>query len=263
MNATSYQFDKHKGTYITEVANDRDTYGSGAGGFTAASINSTNYEHPNFRGAAVSVEPPRYLRSGLKGSDTVQKLYHPEDINRDETGKEVSRQHALFYVKPPVITNSASTHNYLPETKMATATAIAESKKRYGRVPWASNNTSAYSTPAVNKAVEAGVLGGIEHTVPGQQAEQGNISDMAWGKEVAQTSAHNVKIGMSKGATFKQRKLRSGEVKRNVSSALEEPLKEHARKKRGLPPADQKKEKAPKKKTTTKKKAGIRTYKGY
>jgi hypothetical protein len=251
------QFDKDKGTYTYDLENDKETYGKTAGGFTVASINSTDTDHPDFRGAAASVQPPkRYVRAnnyGPKGEnfwDKAQQVYHPEDINRDKNGKEVSRQEALTIEVPPVLTDTGATHNYIPETKRATATAIAESKKRYGRTPWASNNTSEYSTPAVNKAIEAGILGGIEGR-SSKVAKVGNFSDMEFGAATARVAASNIKLSKSRNAGFKSKKIRNAEVEKNVAD-VDDQMRAHVRKKLNIEPAPQKK-KAPK----TKKKSYV------
>jgi hypothetical protein len=217
MNTTGGgQFDKHKGTYVTDMERGHDLHDDLGVGFMSTTINSTNYEHPNFRGASTMVTPPQLKPNTDADYDRFTKIYHPEDHIRDKDGV-ANVQESLFGIKPPIISSMGTTHRLSPDVGRSLSTALAESKKRYNMKPWASGNTSEFSTPLADKAVAAGILGGIEGKRSKDSAEKGNEEGLEYGKQAAQIGAYNVKLGLSKRTGVKQKRVSNREVDKNTT----------------------------------------------
>lgn len=109
---------------------------------------------------------PDYLEKAQKRFDDLTDRLHPEDLIKDSSGNVVGRQDSLFVVPPPTLLAAASSKPYLPESKNAIATAIAESKRKWGVAPTFSTTLSQDSEPVVRQLTEAGLLRKTAETDP-------------------------------------------------------------------------------------------------
>jgi hypothetical protein len=131
------------------------------------------------------------------GSGAVVQVHHPQDIydnnpsaydvysNRadDYDMKRWAEENAdkrgnvpLFNAthKPPVIHFAMATKDAGYEAGSLGLHAVADTERRFGERPWASDNTSSFSTPVTNEAIERGIIPGVIGKKPGELAEQGN-----------------------------------------------------------------------------------------
>jgi hypothetical protein len=157
--------------------------------------------------------------------DKLQEKHHPEDITRDEDGNEKYRQTSLLVQSPPILDMAASTHagRSIPENSRAVATALAESKKRYGVYPRASSSTSWDSTPAANSMIEAGLLTGVEGKPNGEKAVRGNYVDRNWSENVVHSRYSEINPS--------EHRVPDEDVEQNVD-VVKKKLVEHSRAKR-------------------------------
>jgi hypothetical protein len=131
------------------------------------------------------------------GSGAVVKVNHPYEIYEnnptaaDRYGKSAddydmqswARQTAdkkgnipLFTAehRPPVFQLAMGTKDAAYQAGTLGLHAVADTERRFGERPWASDNTSSFSTPAVNDAIERGIIPGVIGQKPGEPARVGN-----------------------------------------------------------------------------------------
>ena len=132
----------------------------------------TYYEDPtNYNGAYKTNENGNYLRNETGGAVKNSWIEH--------TGVKPGEQIPLFTAEhtPPVLDYLISTKDSTPQAAGLAAHAVEETRRRFGERPLASSSTSRYSTPLVNKAIDRGIIKGVDGLLPGEKAEGDNGYD--------------------------------------------------------------------------------------
>jgi hypothetical protein len=129
-------------------------------------------------GAVVKVNHP-YDEWENNPSATDQYGYRADDWdmrNWAEHNTDKKGNVALFngYHKPPVFHLAMGTKDASYQSGTLGLHAVADIERRFGERPWASDNTSSFSTPAVNDAIEKGIIPGVIGQKPGEPARAGN-----------------------------------------------------------------------------------------
>jgi len=146
-------------------------------------------------------------------------VYHPKyrmrSWNRDHYGNEAddwdvadwTRSNADEHGNVPLFTETRTPakFDYAMSTKDASIHAgklglhaIADTQRRFGERPWASNNTSRHSTKVVNRAIEDGIIPGVYGQQAGELATQGNDYDWREAHDAIQSTHSGLKSAMAR-----------------------------------------------------------------
>ena len=128
----------------------------------------------------------------------------------ETTGTRPGEQIPLFEVKhrPPILEYMVATKDSLLQAQSLAAHAVEETRRRFGERPLASSSTSEHSTPLVNKAIEDGLIKGVEGQAAGTAATQGNrynFWDSLQGMHEIQQSAERINAALNSDDGFDPR----------------------------------------------------------
>jgi len=139
-------------------------------------------------------------------SEFEERDWNTGEVNQDESDKNwfkvndvrPGQQIPMFKVnhKPAVLDAMFSTKDATPQTTALAAHAVADTERRFGQRPLASDNTSAYSTKFVNSAIKHGLIPGVVGQEPGELASQGNSYDFKAAHDVIQNRASRFAEGL-------------------------------------------------------------------
>jgi hypothetical protein len=133
---------------------------------------ATHYEDPTkYYANYKRDENEKYLKDEQGNAVKENWIEH----NKVEPGEQIP----LYNVKhrPPIFDYLVSTKDARSKASGLAAHAVEETRRRFGERPVASSSTSRYSTPLVNKAIEDGIIKGVEGMEPGEKAEGDNGYD--------------------------------------------------------------------------------------
>jgi hypothetical protein len=128
----------------------------------------TSYEDPTKYSARLKTENGKLYRN--EAGNTVRNNWiEHNDVKPGEQIPLFNAEHT-----PPVINYLISTKDSRHQAAGLTAHAVEDTRRRFGERPLASDNTSKYSTPVVNRAIEDGIIKGIEGRKPGEKSQGDN-----------------------------------------------------------------------------------------
>jgi hypothetical protein len=167
------------GAFKQESPNEKATsyvYGTGENSLGTQSGAQVVIRHPR-----TFYEDPIRYRKDFKfdenGKVVTDEQNNPVKENWIEHNKvKPGEQIPLYNVnhKPPVLHFLVSTKDARSKASGLAAHAVEDTRRRFGERPVSSDSTSTYSTPLVNKAIEDGIIKGVEGMKPGEKAEGDN-----------------------------------------------------------------------------------------
>jgi hypothetical protein len=175
---------------------DRDEYFTGTGENSIGTQSGAylTVDKPNTQYSVPHPDMENYSRRAVRGLDAGKsdnshlfgEQSHPWDDIDNDNARIWARNNAdekgnipLFGIhhNPPVLDLMVATKDSTPQGTGLAAHAVEETRRNYGERPWASDNTSEYSTKFVNEAIKKGLIKGVIGQEPGTLAKVGNSMD--------------------------------------------------------------------------------------